>query len=475
MKIAAEVARDIMNEDQILLPGYEIVAHFFDDECDPDRSNRAMLEQYANNDNWVGVGGMGCSSVCKSLSVISDSLFLPMISFECSDGEDLSDRILYPAFMRLGTRRNKVAELLYDLRTAFNWGEITILVMSTGEYSDIGEELLDAVQAAEVAARVEMPTTDAFADFVAVFQTLKSRKARVIFFVGGERDYRRALCASEKAGTFRGLTWISQGIKSRSWWTEEDEELTGEVAECTADTIKQLYQGALSITGYGSPLEADRDQPLYCFHGDHGYTSRTLNAEILKHLELGYPEDHPNRSNFRVERPHDELVNLVADGMCMFAVMMQHMLGRGYGIDQLRTPRESVYDTIVDYMKNRMEFTTASGGVLPISARLCGDDRRCGNDFANNLAVWQADGNSSVLVGLVDLLGNRNLSYATGLRNDSWTDAPDDIVIIDDEGFPVLAVVIPTLAVFFCGIVCYAIVSGRAGAKGGRSGSSNQA
>merc|ERR1719221_1214205 len=74
MKIATEIAQDLINTQQELLPGYRIVSEFFDDECDPDRSNRAMLQQFANSEEWIGVGGLGCSSVCKSLSVIAASL-----------------------------------------------------------------------------------------------------------------------------------------------------------------------------------------------------------------------------------------------------------------------------------------------------------------------------------------------------------------------------------------------------------------
>ena len=54
-----------------LLPGYRIFTSVFDDECDIDKANRAMVKQYAGADSWVGVAGMGCSVVCESLSVIT--------------------------------------------------------------------------------------------------------------------------------------------------------------------------------------------------------------------------------------------------------------------------------------------------------------------------------------------------------------------------------------------------------------------
>ena len=73
MKVAAQIAQSLINQEQKLLPGYNIISDFFDDECDPDKSNRAMLEKFASTSDWVGVAGMGCSTVCKSLFVISAS------------------------------------------------------------------------------------------------------------------------------------------------------------------------------------------------------------------------------------------------------------------------------------------------------------------------------------------------------------------------------------------------------------------
>jgi len=302
-------------------------------------------------------------------------------------------------------------------------------------------------------------------------QALKGQKRRIIFFVGAESHYRKAICASEEVGTHRGLTWISQGIKSRSWWTERDDPLIAEARSCTPDMISLLYQGSLTLTGVGEPLGEQKDVLLECFDG---YTATSLNKKVQDYLMTGYPETDPNRTG--IVRPHDELVNLALDGVCIFAKTMQHfIIGRRYDVEDLRTPRADIYRLVVNYMKDRLgerppgqpPFASASGGSFPIR------DTNRNNDFANHLAIWQTFGNRTEVVGYADLEGNRNLSYATGLRNDTWEAAPDDVVIVDEQSFPVLAVVIPTLAIFFCGIVCYAAYSGRQVAGGTRS--SNQA
>merc|ERR1719401_2191310 len=104
----------------------------------------------------------------------------------------------------------------------------------------------------------------------------------------------------------------------------------------------------------------------------------------------------------------------------MFALTMRYML-RNHDIDDLRTPSQTVYARVVDYMKNRLTFTSASGGMFPIRGRR--GERR--NDLVNYLAISQALGNSSSMVGSVDLDGSVNLTVASspttaGLRNASW-------------------------------------------------------
>jgi len=123
--------------------------------------------------------------------------------------------------------------------------------------------------------------------------------------------------------------------------------------------------------------------------------------------------------------------------------MVQYMLSRNYDIAELRTPTEPVYNAMVGYMRNRMHFRGASGDVEIV-----------GNDLPGYLAVWQVEKNNSNLVGLAAMDGDMNLSYASGLRNDSWTAAPADALPPEPESFPVLAVVVPALALVLCGVIC---------------------
>merc|ERR1712137_854316 len=137
MKTAAMIAEDIINREQLLLPGYRIVSDFFDDECDADRSNRAMLEKFASSQDWVGVGGLGCLGVCKSLSVIAASLFLPIVSFECSDGDELSKQELYPDFIRLGTRRSGLLHILENLKERTSWTSLVIIASTEPDAAEV--------------------------------------------------------------------------------------------------------------------------------------------------------------------------------------------------------------------------------------------------------------------------------------------------------------------------------------------------
>ena len=111
------VVQDIFNDYQELLPGLGLKAEFYDDKCDAVQANRATLLQCTGSNEWVGVGGMGRSIVCESLSAITSPLFMPTLSFECTEGSTLSDTTLFADFVRFGSRRTLTGEIVGQLTT----------------------------------------------------------------------------------------------------------------------------------------------------------------------------------------------------------------------------------------------------------------------------------------------------------------------------------------------------------------------
>ena len=53
-------AEALINDQQLLLPGFRIQSKFRDDKCNGDRAVRIILEETATSDQWVGIGGLGC-------------------------------------------------------------------------------------------------------------------------------------------------------------------------------------------------------------------------------------------------------------------------------------------------------------------------------------------------------------------------------------------------------------------------------
>jgi len=448
MQVASLVAIDIINTQQILMPGYEIIGDIFDDGCDADQSNRATLERFALSADWVGVGGTGCTSVCRSLSVIAASLFLPLVSFECSAGDELSNQELYPNFIRLGTRRFEVSHVLEEMIKIFKWTALAILEFDKeqNQADKLTKELREKSDISIVTKSIE----DEFSSKVETMRAVKVADTRVLFFIGNEDGYRATICASHVAGIHPGLTWTSDGVKHQAWWTLDDTALLAHSEDCTGIKISEIFQGALSFTGLGRPQSQQvyENTELDCFQG---YTAKTLNDYVHLKLGTGYPSEEYNNS---VSHPHEEVLNFAIDGICVFALMTKYMMDRGRTIEDLRTPDESVYKRMIHFMKERMKFQGASGTV----------DIE-GNDLPGLLAVWQVSGNMSMLVGSADPLGNVDLSFETGLVNDTWSEAPVVEIIDNKEDFPILAVVIPALAIVLCGIICYAVYSGRNSAR----------
>ena len=123
LRMAILVAQDIINEQQLLLPGYTVNSVFFDDQCRGDHTVREVLETMAGNSQFVAIGGMGCNDVCAQVSVVASSMRVPSMGYECA-ADYLTDSVEFHDFYRLGTVTLYAKVILVQLAKQYEWKEI---------------------------------------------------------------------------------------------------------------------------------------------------------------------------------------------------------------------------------------------------------------------------------------------------------------------------------------------------------------
>merc|ERR1712136_377729 len=395
------VAMEIINNEQILLPGYVLGSETFDDQCDADYGQRQVLDKMAS-DSWIALGGVSCSEVCKSTAGISDALRLPSLSYECASSEDLADTDIYPAFSRLGTSFRLAPSAVLELAPWAEWREIIVV-------SEPAKDMVEAV---------------------------KNNKKRIVLVLGDESFYQTLLCAAKVVDLSPGMTWISMHSFRRSWWTRDNADLVALAPECTSSALSELLQGAINIAGLGVSLDQDRDAPLTCFP-DH--TSKTLSTLIETHLAEGFPSGADNA----VDLPYMNIRGYGADGVCMIALMVREMMGRGYTLDQLYSPDQALYSEVISFMRTELAFEGVSGRI-----------QLSGNDLPGYLAITQVVGSESVVVGYVppNDTAEVTIDYET-ISNSSWAAAPPDDEEDNSMTITVIAVLGATLLIA-CPVCC---------------------
>jgi len=440
MEIAARVAQKIINEEQMLLPGYEIKFTFIDSKCDAEHAMRLVLENFAGSDKWVGLGGMGCSEVCSKLAIISSSMWIPTVGYECS-AQYLSDTTLYPDFARLGTSPVYAKNLIEYLAKEMDFSTINILSGDPSTYRPEAEAYLNYFADSGVSASYKGVLDDDWEATKSLMAGLKTNKQRVVLYIGTETLFRRIICASKVAGQILGMTWITVGIKTRSWWTMDDPALIALEPECTGPEINKYYEDALTIAGLGEPLDVDTsNKSLGCFR-DH--TSASFQELLAQYMATGMGT---NVNDTGITHPHDELINFAVDATCVFAKSIQSMLQKGHPMESMRSPTADIYHELLDYMKGELEFEGVSGNV-----------KFTGNDRLGELGLWQTRGNHSELVGTVGIAGNISAGYWTGLRNSTWKPAPADEV---EPAFPWIIVIAVLVSFMVLAVGCTALRSG---------------
>jgi len=209
--------------------------------------------------------------------------------------------------------------------------------------------------------------------------------------------------------------------------------------ECTVEAITANFEGAINVVGLGKPLAEDLGKQVPCFEG------RTVKAflDLLDHtLMHGMEGDESTK----VEQPFNDLKAHAADGACVFAYTLNHLLAEGHSMSEIESHTVEVYQKFNHYIKHKLHadpFQGASGMV-----------QFTGNDRLAYLSIQQVQQGEKVAVGTCSYNVSIDLTLGGGVDNSSWKPAhPDALPPPEDFPYwafqiflPVLCICCPALA-----------------------------
>ena len=100
LRLGSRMTLEMINKQQKLLPGYELMCESYNDHCTGITGQRVVTSMTsANPSKYVAIGTSGCSGVCRDIASYTPYYNMPMMSW-AAGMPDLSDRLTYPNFFR---------------------------------------------------------------------------------------------------------------------------------------------------------------------------------------------------------------------------------------------------------------------------------------------------------------------------------------------------------------------------------------
>lgn len=224
-RTALRLAESLINNDQLILPGYELKHDIMDDECDGGKGADVVVSANTARDTYVALAGMGCNEVCRQVATLSASLKLPFLSFYCPT-PDFSNVAVHPQLARLGTvLEPHLPQIMSELKVRHAWSHIFVISCDSS-YSAEAERYVEILQNVGIRPTSLSPASDKrFEDIQNLMSGIKEQttgEQRVVLVVGDETFFRSLICASITARLHSGLTWISFGVQRSEWWKKSD-------------------------------------------------------------------------------------------------------------------------------------------------------------------------------------------------------------------------------------------------------------
>lgn len=138
MASAILIAMDKVNNDIYWLQGHNLTYLVKDSKCEARSSLAILVDYYTVESPKVDVFiGPGCSVACIPGAYIAEHWNIPMISWGCT-ASVLSDKTLYPYFVRTAGTYTGLGELLRAFLDQYKWDRIGIMASTETVFSETG-------------------------------------------------------------------------------------------------------------------------------------------------------------------------------------------------------------------------------------------------------------------------------------------------------------------------------------------------
>jgi hypothetical protein len=200
---------------------------------------------------------------------------------------------------------------------------------------------------------------------------------------------------------------------------------------CSMQAIADSFEGSLNFVGLGMPSVAELETQVPCFRGK---TAKSFMELLDNHILNGFPLGDTLTA---LSDPYDDIRMHAADGACVFAYTVQHLMSKGFTLDDVEGHQEQVYKEFTNHIKTGIDFWGVSGRV-----------KFHGNDKRGDLATYQVQSGKKTLVATCSHNDTIDMTLNGGPVNASWKPAyPDAEPALAQFPYFIFQVLLPILCI----------------------------
>ncbi|KAH8404377.1 hypothetical protein KR222_005799 [Zaprionus bogoriensis] len=236
---AARLALDDVNKEPNLLPGFKLILHSNDSECEPGLGASVMYNLLYNKPQKLMLLA-GCSTVCTTVAEAAKMWNLIVLCYGASSPA-LSDRKRFPTLFRTHPSATVHNPTRIKLMKKFGWSRVAILQQAEEVFISTVEDLENRC----MEAGVEIVTRQSFlSDPTDAVRNLRRQDARIIVGLFYVVAARRVLCEMYKQQLYgRAHVWFFIGWYEDNWY---EANLENEGITCTVEQMRKAAEGHLT-------------------------------------------------------------------------------------------------------------------------------------------------------------------------------------------------------------------------------------